>query len=212
MLSARLGSRAGLCYDQPIMTANSRSGVEFRESTRAPLQAAATIQIDAFSETLTGFTANVSKGGMFVAMKDLPPVGSIVRFQVELGEPTQTISGTAEVVWMRTQAAPKAPTGVGLQFRFIEKNAEPVLSAAVHKVLAELGPEPEPAQPVKRRPRPPRPPRPPAAKPTSRRGEKSSKKKQTADDSKQILGMPAEKAKLILLLVLMAFLLLVFLL
>jgi len=209
MLSVRLGLLPGLCYDQPIMSANSRSGVEFRESTRAPLQAPATIQIDAFSEPMTGFTANVSKGGMFVEMKDLPPVGSIVKFQVEIGEPAQTVSGTAEVVWMRTQATPRETAGVGLQFRFIEKNGAPVLSAAVHKVLAELGPEPEPAQPVKRRPRPPRP---PGAKPTSRRDDKSSKKKQAADDSKQILGMPAEKAKMILLLVLMAFLLLVFLL
>ena len=57
MPSVRLGLRPGLCYDQPIMSANSRSGIEFRETTRAPLQAPATIQIDAFSETLTGFTA-----------------------------------------------------------------------------------------------------------------------------------------------------------
>ena len=206
MLSVRLGLLAGLCYDQPIMSENSSSGVEFRENTRAPLQAPATIQIDAFSQPVTGFTANVSKGGMFVEMKDLPPVGSIVKFQVEIGEPTQTVSGTAEVVWIRTQARPKEPVGVGLQFRFIEKNGAPALSAAVHKVLAELGPEPEPAQPVKRKPRPP------GAKPTSQRDEKSSKKKQAADDSKQILGMPAGKAKMILLLVLMAFLLLVFLL
>jgi Tfp pilus assembly protein PilZ len=206
MLSVRLRLLAGLCYDQPIMSENSSSGVEFRENTRAPLQARATIQIDAFSEPLTGFTANVSKGGMFVEMKDLPPVGSIIKFQVEIGEPTQTVSGTAEVVWIRTQARPKQPVGVGLQFRFIESNGAPALSAAVHKVLAELGPEPEPAQPVKRKPPPP------GAKPTSKRDEKSSKKKQTADDSKQILGMPAEKAKMILLLVLMAFLLLVFLL
>lgn len=217
MLSVRLGLLAGLCYDQPIMSENSSSGVEFRENTRAPLQAPATIQIDAFSQPVTGFTANVSKGGMFVEMKDLPPVGSIVKFQVEIGEPTQTVSGTAEVVWIRTQARPKEPVGVGLQFRFIEKNGAPALSAAVHKVLAELGPEPEPAQPVKRKPRPPRP---PGAKPTSESDEKSSKKRQkalpkknqAADDSKQILGMPAGKAKMILLLVSMAFLLLVFLL
>ncbi len=146
---------------------------------------------------------------MFVEMKDLPPVGSIVKFQVEIGEPTQTVSGTAEVVWIRTQARPKEPVGVGLQFRFIEKNGAPALSAAVHKVLARAGTRAGAGPTGQEKPRrlarlvPNRHPK---------RDEKSSKKKQAADDSKQILGMPAEKAKMILLLVLMAFLLLVFLL
>lgn len=218
--SGRLGLPSVLCYDQPIMSANSSSGDPFREHTRAPLQAPATIQIDTFSEPLTGFTANISKGGMFVQMTDLPPVGSIVRFQVQLGDPPKTVGGTAEVVWMRTQAKPEEPAGVGLEFRFIEKNGAPLLGAAVHKVLEELGPEPEPAQPVRKKPRPPRPPRPPANESVPKREKKKPKQrkkvatetKKPADDSKQILGMPAEKAKLILLLALMAFLLLTFLL
>lgn len=201
------------------MSAESGSPQDFRESTRAPLEALATIQIDAFSEPSTGFTANVSTGGMFVQMNETPPVGSIVRFQVELGDPPTSVMGTAEVVWMRTQAQGSRQTaGIGLQFRYIEKNGEPLLSAAVHQALAELGTEPEPDPPIKRRPRPPR--RPAGQPPPQRgnqekiRGEKGAapRTSKPAADGKQILGMPAEKAKLFLLLALMAFLLLTFLL
>lgn len=203
------------------MSADSRSHAEFRETTRAPLQAPATIQIDAFSEPLTGYTANVSRGGLFVQMEDLPPVGAIVKFQIDLGSPPSSVRGTADVVWIRTQAqGPQRPAGIGLQFRFVEGNGEPLLQAAVEKALEQLGPEPEPPPPVKRKQRPPRP---PASEPLTPRDKKkpenkdkkkkvTAKKQKPADDTKQILGMPAEKAKLILLLILMAFFLLIFLL
>jgi len=200
------------------MSANSGSPTDFREHSRAPLKAPATLQIDAFSQPVSGYTADLSQGGMFVQTKEPPPVGSIVRFEVDLGSPDGVIRGTAEVVWMRTEAqGARHPAGIGLQFRFIEGNGEPLLSAAVHKALEELGPEPEPTPPVKRRPQPPRPPASEAV--VSRSKRKSAKlkkappqKKKADDDSKKILGMPAEKAKLVLLLVLMAFLLLTFML
>lgn len=177
--------------------------------------------MDAFSEPLTGYTANVSEGGMFVQMEEQPPVGAIVKFEVDLAPPPSSVRGTAEVVWLRTQAqGPEQPTGIGLQFRFLEGDGESLLRAAVEKALAQLGPEPEPAPPVKKKPPPPRP---RASEPLAKRDQgtpkKKDKKKKVAakkqkpsDDTKQILGLPAEKAKLILLLILMAFLLLVFLL
>jgi uncharacterized protein (TIGR02266 family) len=204
------------------MSADSGSPAHFRENSRAALQAPATVQIDSFSEPLSGYTANISLGGMFIQTENPVPVGSIVRFQVELGFPAGTVRGTAEVVWMRakTQGA-QEPAGIGLQFRFVEEDGEPLLRTAVQQALEELGPEPEPTEPVKRRPRPPRPPRPQveqASTPNAVKGKRKAKKKkkvapkskQVPDDSKQILGMPAEKAKLILLLILVAFMLLVF--
>ena len=205
------------------MCPESRSPSEFRESTRAPLQVPATLQLDAFSDPLSGFTANVSQGGMFVQMDDLPPVGSIVKFHLDMTSPLQAIRGTAEVVWMRTESkGPESPAGVGLQFRFIEDEATAVLTAAVRKVLADLGPEPEQPEPP-RRPRKPARPRPSAVerpagkakkKPAKAKSKKPKKdpKKKPVDDDKQILGMPAEKAKLILLIVLMAIFLISFLL
>ena len=204
------------------MSADSDSPAQFRENSRAPLQAPATVQIDSFSEPVSGYTANISLGGMFIQTENPVPVGSIVRFQVELGFPAGTVRGTAEVVWMRakTQGA-QQPAGIGLQFRFVEEDGEPLLRTAVQQALEELGPEPEPTEPVKRTPRPPRPPRPQVEQvstPQAVKGKRKAKKKkkvapkskQVSDDSKQILGMPAEKAKLILLLILVAFMLLVF--
>lgn len=203
------------------MSTESRSPSEFRESTRAPLKVPATLQLDAFSDPLSGFTANVSQGGMFVGMESLPPVGAIVKFHLDLSSPSQAIRGTAEVVWMRTEAkGPDLPAGVGLQFRYIEDDASAVLITAVTKVLEELGPEPTPAP---EKPRPPRARRPPAPNRPTDHAKKSRKRKKAREskkvlkkpktgDEKEIFGLPAERVKLILLVVLMGILLLSFLL
>ena len=209
-----------LCYDHSTMSAESGSPSDYRENSRASLKAPASLQIDAFSEPLSGYTANVSLGGMFVEMADPPPVGSLVKFRVEMGFPAGAVSGTAEVVWMRPEKhGSTEPAGIGLQFRYVEEDGEPLLRTAVQLALEELGPLPETPPPVKKpRPRPPRP-RPPApdasagkrAKPPASKKQKKkpvAPKKEKPDDSKQVLGMPAEKAKLIVLAVLVAFLLL----
>ena len=124
------------------MSNDSSSPSDFRENTRAPVQAPATLQLDAFSEPLSGLTANVSLGGMFVQMHDQPPVGSIVKYKVELGTPPAAVHGTAEVVWMRTAAdGPQRPAGVGLQFRLVEGAGGSILKTIVSKALEELGPD-----------------------------------------------------------------------
>lgn len=202
------------------MTADSGSSAYFRENSRAPVTAPASIQIDAFSDPLSAQTANVSMGGMFIEMDDHPPVGSIVRFQVEMGFPAGTVKGTAEVVWMRAaKQGTDQPAGIGLQFRFVEEDGEPLLREVVKQALEELGPEPEP----QRKAPPPKPRRPPVLDkeihlggPGTRkegesqagRNESTSKGKQTADNEALMLRMPAEKAKMLILLILVAFLLL----
>ena len=200
------------------MCAESYSSRHFRENTRAPLQAPVTLQLDAFSEPMSGYTANVSKGGMFVQMQDLPPVGAIVKFQVELGVPAEGVRGTAEVVWVRTQAQGiQRPVGAGLQFRHLEGTGEVLLHAAVEKALQEQGPEPETQSAPEPKPSPPTPrvyrslTRRDEQRKTSKAKKKEKKrgpKKKPDENTKLILGMPAERAKLILLGILTAFLLL----
>jgi len=136
------------------MTTSSGTGEEFRESTRAPLETPVTLQIDTFSEPQSGYTANVSVGGMFVNLSDPQPVGTIVRFEVELGGGDSTIRGVAEVAWIRAHAqGPELPAGMGLQFRLIEEDGQERLRAVVKKILDARG-DPDVVQPPKRSPAP----------------------------------------------------------
>ena len=198
------------------MADDSGSAARFRENSRAPLEVPAEVQVDAFSDPLTGRTANVSKGGLFLTLRDPLPVGSLVRFRLQLGDPPTTVEGTGEVVWIRAHGeGPNRPAGIGVQFRYLDDQGSRLLRIEVEKALERMGPEPEipptrrlaPSVPSSGRthrpheratPRRAAAPRRPgrSAKPSPRRpaGAESS-----AGPPKQILGMPAERAKIILL-------------
>ena len=189
------------------MCADSGSSAYFRENSRVALEAPVTLQIDAFSEPLTGNTGDISLGGMFIAMPKPPSVGTLVRFQLELGFPAQTVRGNAEVVWIRAQGqGPQKPAGIGLQFRYLEEEGEPALRAVVEKALEELGPEPEPAPPVKRPPHRPRPPRPAAIEPPVRARKKAQRK--PSAKGKEVAGESKKRVIVLLAILTILFLLL----
>lgn len=215
--------RGFLCYDDSTMSANSGSPRDFRQNSRVPLHASTSLQIDAFSEPISGYTGDISLGGMFVKMRDPPPVGTLLRFAIELEAPAGTVKGTAEVVWLRARAlAPSQPAGAGVQFRFIEEDGEPLLRQAVEKALRDLPPEPQLEPPsradspsvVRAKPLVESPPstaparklhRNSASKKNSLRHSKptrSAKKRPEKANDKKTLGMPTESAKVILLVVL----------
>ncbi len=113
----------------PVPTAPERP---FREHTRAPLEAAVTLQFEAFAEPEAGFTANVSTGGMFVPSAKPPPVGTRLRFEVELEHGAPPVRGLGEVVWIRLQSkGPDQPRGMGIQFRYLDPESGRRLRAAV---------------------------------------------------------------------------------
>lgn len=205
------------------MSANSGAPKNFRENTRAPLHAPTTLQVDAFSEPISGYTGDISLGGMFVKMRNPPPVGTLLRFAIELDEPAGTIKGTAEVAWLRARGlAPNQPAGLGVQFRFVEQDGEALLRQAVEKALKHLPTEPQlEPQPTARSTSPPRvsprvgsPPstaparklhRKPASKRSSRPRAKqatTASKRPKVTDDKRVLGLPIESAKVILLVIL----------
>lgn len=213
------------------MPANSGSPSDFRENTRAPLHAPATLQVDAFSEPLTGFTGDISLGGMFVRMRNPPPVGSILRFEIELEDPVGTIKGMAEVAWLRTHGrVPGQPAGMGVQFRFVEDEGEPLLRQAIEDALKNLPPE-APPDTLRSAPNPSRPQARSLAtasvmsrparklqqKPNSKRSTPSrtkstpaSRKRAHQDDDRRVLGLPIETAKVALLVALFLVMILLF--
>lgn len=168
------------------MTEISSTGEEFRESTRAPLETPVILQIDAFSEPQSGYTGNVSVGGMFVRVHDPQPVGTLVRFEVELGGTDSTIRGVAEVAWIRTHAqGPERPAGMGLQFRLIEGDGKERLRAVVMKILDRQGDLPVVQPP--RKPTAPRRVEPPSASPAP----KTERRQPRRAGGKRVLSKPA---------------------
>ncbi len=102
----------------------------FRETTRTHIAIPVRIRI-AGQDDLTAVTANASCGGMFVKMTNPPPVGTLVRFEVDIGSPT--IRGYAEIAWIRVRfGGSERPAGMGLQFRhFLWGNGEKILARSL---------------------------------------------------------------------------------
>lgn len=78
----------------------------------------ATVEVSLSSEHnfYTGFTQDISEGGVFVAGIDTLPIGTEVEFDLKLGRGTVRVTGV--VRWVRVQSEyVEAPAGMGLEFR-----------------------------------------------------------------------------------------------
>ncbi len=117
----------------------------FRENTRAPLTAPVRLQFDTFSKPDRAYTANVSAGGMFVRSRKPRPVGTRLRFELRLEGFAKPAVGFAEVVWIRLKSSSKdEPTGMGLEFRYVDPPSRFRIEAAVCAAIENLRIEEEP--------------------------------------------------------------------
>jgi len=199
------------------MGASGDNGQYFRESTRAPLRAPITLQVDAFKDSEAGFTGNISLGGMFVEVENPLPVGSIIKFELHFEPPLSVVKGTADVAWIRPdQVSEDKKAGIGLQFRHFEENGQVIVRGAVEEILQAQGLTVEP--PTVEQPKPsPRSRKPRAAAPAGKgkvqaskrtRPEKKSRKKApgkaSVKGSKQQGPDSDQKKKLIYAIILIA--------
>lgn len=114
----------------------------FREHSRAPVRAKVEVRFDERPEKTVGFAANISEGGLFVETPETRPVGTLLRFSLELTG-SETVTGFAEVVWIRVRPeGPKKPAGCGIQFRFLEADGRERLRAFIARLLGEGAEEP----------------------------------------------------------------------
>lgn len=120
----------------------------FREHTRAPLTVPVRLQLDTFADPEDGFTANVSVGGMFVALEEPKAVGTRMRFWLELGDGGEPVSGFGEVVWVRSgQTHGGAPAGMGIEFRYLEDQDRDRIRIEVERIVEEQALPAEPSLP-----------------------------------------------------------------
>lgn len=111
-------------------------GRNLRETKRHPLK----VDVTYFSEHnfFTGFSENISSGGIFVATYDTPQLGQVfdVLFTIPgLQEPTRA---RGRVVWVREHDPlnPDSIAGMGLRF----EDLEPAVEDAVNLFLAHRDP------------------------------------------------------------------------
>lgn len=125
------------------------AGMEpFRERTRAPLRVPVRLKFDSFGEMQNGYTANVSRGGMFISASETRPVGTLLKFELLLSATSRPVMGLGEVVWIRLkQRDLTQPPGMGVQFRYLDVDSLAQLDVAVRRAIVELSVPEEPVEP-----------------------------------------------------------------
>ncbi|MDA8018434.1 MAG: PilZ domain-containing protein [Thermoanaerobaculia bacterium] len=108
-----------------------------RGATRAPVRKPVRLQFDDAIDVVEAWCRDLSIGGMFVHSEEGRPVGSLVRFELLLGE-EMSIRGLGEVVWMRAQdQGPERVAGIGLKFRFLEQRDRQLIFKLVSQHIKE---------------------------------------------------------------------------
>ncbi|RKG99528.1 TIGR02266 family protein [Corallococcus sp. CA053C] len=125
------------------------------------------------------FATNLSPGGMFIRSRTPQPVGTPVRFEVQIANGVRVLQGSATVRWVREVNDPAGPPGMGLQFQELDTASRalvelmlqrkpaagaPVTPVGAVSALPSIAPVVAPLAAAPPRPvSPPRPVAPPAA-------------------------------------------------
>ena len=116
-----------------------------RSATRAPIGRTIKLQFDDSMDLIEGHCRNVSIGGMYIVFDHARPPGSLVRFELDLGD-NNAIRGLGEVVWMRPKRDHSGPeAGFGLKFRFLEQRDRQLIFKLVSQHIKERLSKREPA-------------------------------------------------------------------
>jgi uncharacterized protein (TIGR02266 family) len=113
---------------------------DFRESTRTPVRVSVELQFDSDEDAVV-HAANLSPGGMFIEVRDPKPIGTLLRFTLDLSESSGPVRGFGEVVWIRIKRhGPDRPSGMGIRFRHLEDDGKQRIEAFTLALSAEMAP------------------------------------------------------------------------
>ena len=113
---------------KPDMSQQAVPGPENRRYTRRPLETE--IDFGGDSQFFTGFTKNISAGGLFVATHEELEMGSIIRIKFGITAIGREFDLAAEVRWHRPyrETQPDVPAGYGVCFVNISEEDQSVLN------------------------------------------------------------------------------------
>jgi uncharacterized protein (TIGR02266 family) len=106
--------------------------------------------LDTFVEK---FAPNVTRGGVFLASRNVQPVGSVISFEIQLVNGEVALAGQGKVTWNKefNAAEPSRPFGMGVQFISVEPATRPTLARVLRaRETGGLAPRrmTEPLQPL----------------------------------------------------------------
>ena len=142
----RIAQKACVVVEPPVMigpqTAENDQPVadptERRMHARTPVVAEVGITTD--NNFYTGFTQDISNGGLFIATPDASPIGTRFLLECKLPETNYSIQCTAEVAWVREYHEGMsyelgAVSGMGV--KFVELTAEDAAAIAAFQAMRE---------------------------------------------------------------------------
>lgn len=103
-----------------------------RNSERLPIE---DVEVTLTSENnfYTGFTSDISTGGVFIAAHEMLPVGTELHFSLKLGKGVVTCTGV--VRWLREPSSDLhgVPPGMGIQFNPLPANVQSAINAFIER-------------------------------------------------------------------------------
>jgi uncharacterized protein (TIGR02266 family) len=104
---------------------------ERRSAERVSLE----VEVSLTSENnfYTGFTSDISAGGLFIATRESLPIGTALSFELKLGSGVVQVNGV--VRWVREYSAltEDVPPGVGVQFVNLHPKVAQVVNGFISK-------------------------------------------------------------------------------
>ena len=103
-----------------------------REHTRHSMSAKVTMGSE--HNFYTGFTQDISTGGLFIATNEIQEIGEIVEFGLQLGKGKTEIQVRGEVRWVReaNEWTKDVPPGMGIKFLELDPRVAEKIDEFIH--------------------------------------------------------------------------------
>jgi len=87
------------------------------------------------------FAPNVTRGGLFLASRNIQPVGETITFEIQLMTGAVALAGQGKVSWVKefNPAEPHRPYGMGVQFISVAPATRPILARILRLKETEPG-------------------------------------------------------------------------
>ena len=109
---------------------------EGRVTDRKAFEAEIELSNESEHNFYTGFTENISSGGLFVATRDLKAIGTIMEIAFSLPGSSAKITARCEVRWQRLEQ-PHVDSMPGIGLRFLEVDA--AATEAINTFISQRG-------------------------------------------------------------------------
>jgi uncharacterized protein (TIGR02266 family) len=103
------------------------SSPEQRRSDRIPVEIEVHVTPSSDHNFYTGFTQNISEGGLFIATNHVLPIGTELSFEFRVDKEPGTISAEGVVCWVREHESLRSGdvhTGMGVRFNTLDEETQ----------------------------------------------------------------------------------------